>query len=149
MATNLCTSASRKSLAFTLSTHGSALTDVVDKWLLRRTEDQEVRVQALPGADNASEPNNRGTEDVKAYASCSVAPTSPKVTENPLYKRVAPPFSGPKPATQRYELVKPSSDEEASPPDSPLPELRSIQNPNYENTLPLTTPENVLPDANC
>ncbi|CAH3164351.1 unnamed protein product [Porites evermanni] len=100
-------------------------------------------------ADNASESNNLETEDVKAYASCPVAPTSPKVTENPLYKRVAPPFSGPKPATQRYELVKPFSDEEASPPDSPLPEVRSIQNPNYENTLPLTTRENALPDANC
>ena len=29
---------------------GSALTDVVPKWLLRQTEDQGVLVQALPGS---------------------------------------------------------------------------------------------------
>lgn len=38
------------SFVLRMSTDGSALTDVVAKWLLRRTEDQEVRVQALPGS---------------------------------------------------------------------------------------------------
>ncbi|KAJ7371128.1 hypothetical protein OS493_027816 [Desmophyllum pertusum] len=58
-------------------------------------------------ADNNSESNTCGKEDNNAYDSCSVPNSLPKVTENPLYTGVSPPFNNS--VDEGYELVKPTS----------------------------------------
>ncbi|KAL9956765.1 hypothetical protein ACROYT_G038297 [Oculina patagonica] len=98
-------------------------------------------------ADNHSESSTGGKEDHNAYASCSVPSCLPKITENPLYKGVSPPFKDGD--EEGYELVKPpsvASHNYDSPSDDTLPKVKSINNPNYEKTLELKNHEYAVPD---
>jgi len=101
--------------------------------------------------ESADSPSDSKSEDGNAYASCSVTESLPKVTENPLYKGVSPPFGGttrPTAAEEGYELVKPPHEYD-SPSDPTLPKVKSIHNPNYEKTLPFKTHTAVPDVSNC
>lgn len=88
--------------------------------------------------------------EVAPYDSCPVL----IITENPLPMGFSSPTK--KIADQGYELIKPPNgvaQSHYSLPDKKPPKARSIENPNYEKTLPITNYEYAKPEikteANC
>lgn len=98
-------------------------------------------VNILYPSSDSSENSTIGEKEVSSSDSCPVDQDrdSPKITENPLYIGIKPPNGA---AQSHYSL-----------PVKKTPKVTSIENPNYEKTLPLTNHEYAKPeiktDTNC
>ncbi|XP_022788425.1 uncharacterized protein LOC111328288 isoform X1 [Stylophora pistillata] len=118
-----------------------------------KAKEYETENMLYQSADSPDSPETyiAAKKEVAPYDSCPVL----IITENPLPMGFSSPTK--KIADQGYELIKPPNgvaQSHYSLPDKKPPKARSIENPNYEKTLPITQnyeyakPE-IKTEANC